>query len=98
MRRDTESARSVMFEELEPRLLLAAAFTANVVKGDLLISHQSFTGGDVQVGPGGAPGSYTVTGLSGSTVNGGVADVVTGVTGDVEIRTAIGPQYSNIQY
>jgi len=86
MGRRSEGANGgVLFEALEPRLLLDGNVVASVVKGSLRITGDAGNN-DITIAWGGGADSFLITGNSGTTVNGGAADTLTGVTKHVKIN------------
>ena len=86
MGRRSEGANSgVLFEALEPRLLLDGNVTAKVVKGSLKVTGDGADNRiNIEAGP--SSGVFIVSRDDGTTtVNGGVADTLTGVTKHVKI-------------
>lgn len=76
----------VVFEALEPRLLLDGNVAAKVVNGDLRIIGDR-RGNSILIERGGTTDTFIVTGRDGTAVNGGLEAILTGVTDDITIRT-----------
>ena len=72
----------VVFEALEPRLLLDGNVTAKVVNGDLRLTGDRH-GNGILIERGGTTDTFIVTGQDGTAVNGGLQAVLTGVTDDI---------------
>jgi hypothetical protein len=100
------NTRTLTFQSLEPRTMMTGNVTVQVVDGDLKITGdskdnkvtvvQAVTQGTVE------PGRFFVSGLNGTTINGGSGAYFTGVTRDVNIslgggddRLTVGDNVSN---
>jgi len=75
----------VVFEALEPRLLLDGNVTATVSEGGDLKINGDRLGNDITIGAGIGAGQYHVTGNDGTTVNGLLFVVVENVSDDFKI-------------
>ena len=71
--RCAESIGGVLFEALEPRLLLDGNVVASVVKGSLEITGD-IENNDITITQGGTGDEFVVTGNNDTTVNGGALD------------------------
>ena len=91
-----KSGRCVVFEALEPRLLLDGNVTATVVDGDLRIVGDA-ADNSFRVTPGCGVGAFMVTGQDDTTINGDPLASVTGVTDDITITTKDGRDHVELQ-
>ncbi len=91
-----KSGRCVVFEALEPRLLLDGNVTATVVDGNLQIVGDA-ADNSFRVTPWCVAGEFEVIGQDKTTINGGSSAVVTGVTDDVTITTKGGRDEVDVQ-
>ncbi len=84
-RKSGESADRVLFEELEPRVLLDGNVMVTVSEGGDLKIKGDRLGNNITIGAGIGAGQYNVTGNDGTTVNGLLFVVVENVSDDFKI-------------